>query len=195
MLVTDYQGPLLSVFSSLIDRGTSSDMNAPPAVQCSGPVRAALRWPSPPTAGQANAYAGLFHEDAAFEAMPAALTQRLDEEQRSVLRGISASTKAVHVVDALAGTGKSQLARCLINRWGSLRDSSHGFWLMTVRTRRLRTEFLESLLSDKVIVLNKIILLRSCRPLVALCFGALASVYSCAVSLSLSPCFLVRRSK
>ena len=91
MLVTDYRGALLSVFSSLIDRGTSSDMKAPPVAQCSGPARAALRWTSPPIAGQANFYAGLFHDDFAFEAMPAALTQRLDEEQRSVLRGISAS--------------------------------------------------------------------------------------------------------
>ena len=33
MLVTDYQGPLLSVFSCLANRGTSSDMCAPPAVQ------------------------------------------------------------------------------------------------------------------------------------------------------------------
>ena len=88
MLVTDYQGPLLSVFSSLADRGTSSDMNAPPVVQCSGSVRAALRLTSPPIAGQAKAYAGLFQDYAAFEAMPASLTQRLDEEQRSVLRGM-----------------------------------------------------------------------------------------------------------
>ena len=176
MLVTDYQGPLLSVFSCLTDRGTSSDMCAPPAVQCSGPVRAALRWTSPPIAGQVNVYAGLFHDDSAFEAMPAALTQRLDEEQRSVLRGISESTKALHVVDALAGTGKSHLARCLINRWGSLRDSSQGFLLMTLRTRSLRTEFLESLLLDKAVVLNKIIiLLLSRRSLLAHRFGALAS--------------------
>jgi hypothetical protein len=116
-----------------------------------------LRWTFPPIAGQANAYAGLFHDDAAFEAMPASLTQRLDEEQRSVLRGISSSTKAVHVVDALAGTGKSQLARCLINRWGSLRDNGQGFLMMTLRTRILRTELLESLLLDKAVVLNKII--------------------------------------
>ena len=176
MLATDYQGPLLSVFSTLIDRGTSSDMNAPPAVQCSGPVRAALRWTSPPIAGQASVYAGLLHDDSACGAMPASLTQRLDEEQRSVLRGISTSTKAVHVVDALAGTGKSQLARCLINRWGSLRDNGQGFLLMTLRTRSLRTEFLESLLLDKAVVLNKIIiLLLSRRSLLAHRFGALAS--------------------
>ena len=72
MLVTDYQGPLLSVVSSLIDRGTSSEMNAPSAVQCSGPARAALRWNSPPIAGQANVYARLFHDASAFEAMPSA---------------------------------------------------------------------------------------------------------------------------
>ena len=137
---------------------------------------ARTRWTSPPVPGQANVYAGLFHDDAAFEAMPASLTQRLDEEQRSVLRGISSSTKAVHVVDALAGTGKSQLARCLINRWGSLRDNGQGFLLMTLRTRSLRTEFLESLLSDKVVVLNNIvILLLSRRSLLAHRFGALAS--------------------
>ena len=102
-------------------------MNAPPALQCSGPVRAALRWGTPPIAEQVNVFAGLFHNDSAFEAMPAALTQRLDEEQRLVLRGISESTKAMRVVDALAGTGKSHLARCLINRWGSLRGGSQGF--------------------------------------------------------------------
>ena len=176
MLVTDYQGPLLSVFSCLADRGRSADMCAPPAVQCSGPVRAALRWTSPPIAGQVNVYAGLFHDDSAFEAMPAALTQRLDEEQRSVLRGISSSTKAVHVVDALAGTGMSQLAPCLINRWGLLRDGSQGILLMTPRARSLRTEFLESLLWDNVVVLNTIIiLLLSRRSLLALRFGALAS--------------------
>jgi len=49
---------------------------------------------------------------------------------------------------------KSHLARCLINRWGLLRDNSQGFLLMTLRIRSLRQEFLESLLSDKVIVLN-----------------------------------------
>ena len=62
MLVQDYQGPLISVFSSLIDRGTSSDMNAPPARQCAGPVRAALRWAAPPIAEQVAVYAGLFHD-------------------------------------------------------------------------------------------------------------------------------------
>ena len=187
MLVINYQGPLLSAFSSLIDRGTSSDMNAPPAVQCSGPARAALRWTSPPIAGQVNVYAGLFHDDSAFEAMPAALTQRLDEEQRSVLRGISASTKAVHVVGALAGTGESQLARCLINCWGVAARQQSGFlvddtphsWIHYGR--------------KKVVLLNKIFMMLYFRPLVALRFGALASVYYCAVSLS--PCFLVRRSK
>jgi len=57
MLVTDYQGPLISGVSSLIDRGASSDMNAPPARQCSGPARAALRWVDPPIAEQVNVYA------------------------------------------------------------------------------------------------------------------------------------------
>ena len=69
--------------------------------------------------------------------------QRFDEEQSLVLWGISESTKAFHVVGALAGTGKSHLARCLINRWGSLRDNSQGFLLMTLRARNLRQEFLE----------------------------------------------------
>ena len=104
------------------------------------------RWASPPIAGQVNVYAGLFHDDYAFEAMPAALTQRLDKEQRSLLRGISESNKELHVnvVDALAETGKSHLARCLINRWGLLRDNSRGSLLMTLRARNLRQEFLDS---------------------------------------------------
>ena len=76
---------------------------------------------------------------------------------------------------------------------GVLRDSSQGFLLVTLRTRSLRMERSESLLSDKVVVLNKIIMLLSCRPPVALRFGALASVSSRAVSLSLSR-RLVRRS-
>ena len=67
-----------------------------------------------------------------------------------MLRGISESTKALHVVDAFAGAGKSHLARCLINRWGSMRDDSQGFLVMALRTRTLRQEFLETLLLDKV---------------------------------------------
>ncbi|MFM7979693.1 MAG: hypothetical protein ACKPKO_10290, partial [Candidatus Fonsibacter sp.] len=83
MLATDYQGPLLSVLLSLTDRGTSSYVSAPPAPQCSGPMRAALRWTTPPVATQVNVYSGLFHDDSAFEAMPATLSQRLNDEQRS----------------------------------------------------------------------------------------------------------------
>ena len=67
------------------------------------------------------------------------------------------------MVDALAGTGKSDLAQCLINRWGSLRDGSQGLLLMTLHTRNLRQEFLESLLSDKVVMLKLL-----CCSLVAL---------------------------
>jgi chromosomal replication initiation ATPase DnaA len=67
-----------------------------------------------------------------------------------VLSGISRSTKAVHVVDALAGTGKSHLARCLINRWGEVADNSLGFLVVALRTRTLRQEFLESVLADQV---------------------------------------------
>ena len=78
------------------------------------------------------------------------LTQRLDEEQRQVLSGISRSTQAVHVVNALAGTGKSHLARCLINRWGNMADPADGFLVVALRTRTLRQEFLDSLLADKV---------------------------------------------
>ena len=77
---------------------------------------------------QTTSSLGSFVDDAAFEEMPVVLTQRLDEGQRAVLLGISRSMKALRVVDALAGTGKSHLARCLINRWGSMRDSSQGFW-------------------------------------------------------------------
>jgi hypothetical protein len=74
----------------------------------------------------------------------------LDDEQRQVLSGISCSTKCVHLVDALAGTGKSHLARCLINRWGALADPKQGFLVVALRTRTLRQDFLETVLSDKV---------------------------------------------
>ena len=106
MLATDYQGSLISVFASLIDRGTSSGTNASPARHCSRPARAALRWVAPSIAEQVNVYAGLFHNYSAFEAMPAALRQRLREEQPWVLRGISEATKALHVVDAFGGRRK-----------------------------------------------------------------------------------------
>ena len=105
---------------------------------------------------------------------------------RSVLRGISESNKALHVVDASAGTGKSHLAQCLINRWGSLRDSNQGFLLITLRARNLRTEFLESLLSDKAAVLNNIIILLSCRPHFASAL-MLRSLLARSLSLALLP--------
>ena len=102
--------------------------------------------------------------------MPAVLAQRLDEEQREVLRGISHSTKACRVVDALAGTGKSHLARCLINRWGSLRNAGQACLVMALRTRTLRQEFLEALLADKVALFEV-----RCS-LVALVFDTLSSL-------------------
>ena len=115
-------------------------------------MRAALRWNYPPISEAVSVFAGLFADDAAFEEMPTVLTQRLDEAQREVLRGISHFTKALHVVDALAGTGQSHLARCLINCWGSMRDAGQGFLVMALRTRTLRQELLETLLADKVAI-------------------------------------------
>ncbi len=150
MLVTDYHGPFVSVFLSLVDRDTSSDMNTPPAPQCSLPVRAALRWATPPVSKQVNVCAGMFDDDAGVEAIPTVLTQPLDDEQPMVLRGISESTKALHVADALAGTGKSHLARCLINRWGLMRGSSLGCLVTALRTSTLRQELLDTLLSDNI---------------------------------------------
>ena len=65
------------------------------------PTRAALRLATPPVSKQVNVGAGLVDDDSAAEAMPTVLTQRLDDAQRMVLRGISESAKALHV-DALA---------------------------------------------------------------------------------------------
>jgi hypothetical protein len=156
MMVTDYQGPLISVFLALPD-GQAPDPDAQdpdadptePFKQCSGPVRAILHWTSPPICDTVNVFNGLFPADAAFDEMPPALTERLDDEQRGVLSGISCSTKCVHLVDALAGTGKSHLARCLINRWGDSADPKKGFLVVALRTRTLHQEFLETVLSDK----------------------------------------------
>ena len=148
MMVTDYQGPLISAFLALLDADPeTSELTEP---QCSGPIRAALRWTVPPVCDAFNVFAGLFVDENAFAEMPAVLTERLDEEQRQALSGISCSNKAFHVVDALAGTGKSHLARCLINRWGEVADSNLGFLVVALRTRTLRQEFLETVLSDKV---------------------------------------------
>ena len=74
------------------------------------------------------------------------------------------------MVDALAGTGKSHLARCLINRWGSMRDAGQVFLVMALRTRTLRQEFVEALLADKVASFEV------CCSLVALIFGTLSSL-------------------
>jgi hypothetical protein len=89
--------------------------------------------------------------------MPPALTDRLDDEQRGVLSGISCSTSCVHLVDALAGTGKSHLARCLINRWGDSADPKQGFLVVALRTRTLRQEFLESVLADQVATFSNLL--------------------------------------
>ena len=73
MLVTEYQSPLITVSLSLLDRQPASDLEGP-APQCSGPVRAALRWDSPPISEAVNVFAGLFADDAAFKDMPTVLT-------------------------------------------------------------------------------------------------------------------------
>jgi hypothetical protein len=149
MLVTDYQGPLISVFSAIRPRevaSTSTQPDAPPPRQCSGPVGAILRWTTEPACDAANVFHGLFQDYRDFSSLPGTLDNILDQEQRSVLLGISNSHKAVHVVDALAGTGKSHLARCIIHqwvhKWGSEVD---GFLLVALRTRTLRHEFMESM--------------------------------------------------
>ena len=58
---------------------------------------------------------------------------------------------------------KSHLARCLIRRWGSMRDSNHGFLVMALRARTLRQEFWETLVLGKVALLKLL-----CCSLVAL---------------------------
>jgi hypothetical protein len=148
MLVTDYQGPLISVFSALQPRevASTSTPDAPPPRQCSGPVGAILRWTSEPACDAVNVFHGLFEDYVDFAELPNSLNDRLDPEQRSVLLGIIRSIKAFHVVDALAGTGKSHLARCIINRWvHKWGPTSDGFLLVALRTRTLRHEFMESM--------------------------------------------------
>jgi hypothetical protein len=149
MLVTDYQGPTLSAFMALrCPTGElPMELDTPTPSQCTGPVNAALRWTTtaPPLCDVANVFAGLFDNDSTFEDLPTVLKERLDAEQRQVLSNISKSDKAFHVVDALAGTGKSHLARCMINRWASIGNSNDGFLVVALRTRTLRHEFMTSL--------------------------------------------------
>ena len=59
MMVTEYQGPLISVFWGLQD-ATDADTTAP-APTCTGPIQAALRWsPYRPTCDIINTFAGFF---------------------------------------------------------------------------------------------------------------------------------------
>jgi hypothetical protein len=80
--------------------------------------------------------------------LPAALKNKLDEQQLAALMGISSTPDPVQVLTAFAGTGKSHVAKCLI--WGYLRlkDAPDEVAVLLFRTKRLREEMVADLLND-----------------------------------------------
>ena len=111
MLVTSRQRPLVYIYMMLAKAQDPADP------VCSGPVRASLRWTTLPYAMVSNTLFGLFPDEDALGKLPRNLVDQLDTEQRQTLLGISASLTCVQVVDAVAGAGKSHVAKRIIWRY------------------------------------------------------------------------------
>ena len=154
MFVMDYIGPLVSVFGCL-HQGLRN--LGPMHWPATGPVRAALVWERGlvtsdgphPTAKPFNALSKAIPPDF-LENLPKALTC-IDKEQAAVIGAIRASDAPLHLVHALAGTGKSMVIQALLAHWVSNTRVANRFLLVTLRNRPLRHEFLETLLENKVL--------------------------------------------
>ena len=116
-----------------------------------------------------NVYADLSDDDSAFEAMPTAPTQRLDDAQRTVLRGIGESTKALHCTwwmiwrepesriwrDALStAVGRCATTVGVYCAWRSaLAPCGRSSWSHYCRTRSLCLNYYAALLSPSICTL------------------------------------------
>ena len=162
MLVLDYIGPLVSVFGCL-QKGLHN--LAPMQWPGTGPVKAALLWDDgwesnqdeflvdpalPPLSAKSfNALSKVIPPDFPFN-LPKAL-DCIDAEQVSVLAAIRASDAPLHLVHALAGTGKSMIMQVILAQYVRKTREPNRFLLVTLRNRPLRHEFLETLLDNKVL--------------------------------------------
>ena len=140
MVVLDFVGVALWQYGCL--KRSSS-------LTVSGPLDALLQWSNRPSEfarARENVFQGSFPDASAFEALPDVLRQRLDEEQLHVLQGISGSEAPIQFLHALAGTGKTQVLKCLLYKWARMRQP-HNFVIVTLRTKELRHEFWKEMLT------------------------------------------------
>ena len=85
--------------------------------------------------------------------LPEHLKNRLDAEQREALLGICGSSCCLHFMQACAGTGKTQVGKCLIHLFAQMNkekqvaeDEKRDVAIWLVRTKVLREEILQDLL-------------------------------------------------
>lgn len=153
VLVLEYAGPAICAYTTLRAK----------AAQLGCPVRAALDLTELPedVAPPTNTLRAVFY-DGFEEDLPSSL-KIIDEEQRSILRAMASSDASVHVINALAGCGKSTLLQCLIALYASLHAvldvqvAAQECIMITLRTRTLRHEFLQSLLVRNVLRPHQVI--------------------------------------
>ena len=160
MLVLDCIGPLVSVFSCL-QKGLQN--LGPMQWPATGPVKAALLWDEflvdparqPLAAKSFNALSKVIPPDFLFN-LPEALNC-IDAEQLSVLEAIRASGAPLHLVHALAGTGKSMIMQVILAQWVRKTRKPNRFLLVTLQNRPPRHEFLEALLENKVLAPREVL--------------------------------------
>jgi len=153
VLVLDYAGPTIATFMTLRLK----------KAKLTGPVRAALKLSGPfgDIPPSANVLARVFYPG--WERCLPPSLQIIDDEQRAILSSIGDSTAAVHVIHALAGCGKSTILHCLVALYAahheqlSLADQGSEVLMVTLRTRTLRHELLQTLLHDKILKPHQVI--------------------------------------
>ena len=137
MLVLGFAGPAAWTYAALRRRVRE-------AAPLTGPCATLLRWTRTPTAADSlsgNAFRNTFPDEAALaQLLPEDLSTKLDAEQRAAVLKISGTESCVHFVHALAGTGKTQVVKCLLHGFHRNRQPGQ-YIIMALRSKVLRAEF------------------------------------------------------
>lgn len=124
---------------------------APPCRQMFG-----VTSPAPPP--QSPGVLKTLLDESNFLRLPLELLRRLDDEQISLLRHFGESTNPCLAIQALAGTGKSQVLRALLWLWcHTPQATAGGLAVFTLQSRTLRQEFFDDLMGSGLFDTNVLI--------------------------------------